>query len=67
MGAKSFIGTSEMQRTFVFKDLFFCTMKTRMVSMATVNVIFEHGGVHTRLVIFPLLLILARPLILVSF
>ena len=33
-------------------------MKKCMVSMATVNMSLEHGGVHTQLVISPLLLIL---------
>ena len=53
MGAKSLIGTPEMQKKFVLKDKLVCT-----VSMATVNVIFEDGGVHTKLVISPLLFIL---------
>ena len=39
MGAESFIGTTEMQRIFVFKDILNYTMKNCMVSMATVNVI----------------------------
>ena len=49
-----------MQRSFVFKDKLVCTMKKkrRMVSMATVNIIFEHGGVHGKLSMSPLLLIL---------
>ena len=58
MGAKSFIGTPEMQRIFVLKDNLNCTMKKCMVSMATVNAILEHGGVHTKLTISPLLLFL---------
>ena len=58
MGAKSFIGTPEMQIIFVLKDKLFCTMQKYMVSMATVNVILEHGVVHTKLVMSPLLLIL---------
>ena len=60
MGAKSFIGTPEMQIIFVLKDNLFCTMKKEkcMVSMATVNVILEHGGVHTNLLRYPLLLII---------
>ena len=58
VGAKSFIGTPEMQRIFVLKDKLFCTMKECMVSMATINVILEHGGVHIKLVISPLLPIL---------
>ena len=57
-GAKSFIGTPEMQTIFVVKDKLFCSMKKCMVSMATISMILDHGGVHTRLVIFPLLLIL---------
>ena len=57
MVAKSFIGTLEMQRIFVFKDKLFCTMKTCMVSMATIDMILKDGGVHTKLVISPLLLI----------
>ena len=57
-GAKSFIGTQEMQIIFVVKDKLFCSMKKCMVSMATINMTLAHGGVHTRLVIFPLLLIL---------
>ena len=32
--------------------------KNRMVSMAIVNVILKHGGVHTKLLMFQLLLIL---------
>ena len=58
MGAKSFIGTLEMQRFFVLKEKLVCTMRKCMVSMATVNVILEHGGVHTKLLISPLLLTL---------
>ena len=52
MGAKSFIGTPEM--FFVHRDKFVCTMKRCMVSIATINTIFEHGHVHTKLVICPL-------------
>ena len=33
-------------------------MKKCTVSMATVNVILEDGGIHTKLIISPLLLIL---------
>ena len=51
MGAKTFIGTPEMQRIFVFKDKLNCTMKKCIVSMATVNTIFEHGYVQTKLTI----------------
>ena len=58
MGAKSFIGTPEMQRIFVLKDKLNCTMKKSIVSMATVKPILEHGGVHRKLTISPLLLIL---------
>ena len=62
MGAKSFIGSPEMQRNFVLKDKLFCTMKKCMVSMATVNVILEHVDVykigHISAVTYP------RPLIL---
>ena len=47
-----------MQRIFVLKDKLVCAMKKCMVSMATVNMILEHRGVHTKLVIYPLLLIL---------
>ena len=55
-----------MQRSFVFKDKLVCTMKKkkkkkkkkRMVFMATVNIILEHGGVHAKLSMSPLLLIL---------
>ena len=57
-GAKSVIWTPEMQRMFVLKDKLFGCMKKCMVSMATINMILEHGGVHTKLVIYPLLLIL---------
>ena len=54
-----FFGTLEMQRSFVFKDKLVWTMKKRrMVSMATVNIILEHGGVHAKLSMSPLLLIL---------
>ena len=49
MGAKSFIGTPEMQRIFVLN----CTMKKCMVSMATINAILEQRGVHTKLTISP--------------
>ena len=42
MGAKSFIGTPEMQIIFVLKDKLICTMKKCMVSMATVNFILKH-------------------------
>ena len=59
MGAKSFIGIPKMQRMFGLKDKLVCTMKKCMVSMATVDVILEHGDVHTKLV--------SRPLGLVSF
>ena len=46
-----------MQRSFVFKDKFVYNMKKkRMVSMATVNIILEHGGVHAKLSMSPLLL-----------
>ena len=58
MGAKSFIGTPEMQRFFVLKDKLNCTMKKCMVSMTTIKAILEHGGVHRILTISPLLLIL---------
>ena len=58
MGAKSFIGTQEMQRFFVLKDELNCTLKKCMVSMTTVDVILEHGGVHTKIIISPLLRIL---------
>ena len=58
MGAKSFIVTQEMKRMFVLKEKLACTMRKCMVSMATVNVILKYGGVHTKLVISPLLLIL---------
>ena len=58
VGAKSFIGTPEMQRIFVPKDKLNCTMKNCMVSMATVKAILEYEGVHRKLIISPLLLIL---------
>ena len=58
MGVKSFIGIPEMQRIFVFKDKLVFTMKKCTVSMATVNMILEQGGVHTKLVIYLLLLTL---------
>ena len=57
MGAKSFIGTTEMQRISVLNDILNYNMKNCMVSMATVNVILKHGGVHTKLIISSLLLI----------
>ena len=59
MGAKSFTGTPEIQIMFVLNDKLVCTMKKKknMVSMAIVNVILEHGAVHTKLVISLLLLI----------
>ena len=47
-----------MQRMFVLKDKLNCTMKKCMVTMATVYAILEHGCVHTKLTISPLLLIL---------
>ena len=37
-----------MQRSFVFKDKLVCTMKKK--TMATVNIILEHGGVHAKIV-----------------
>ena len=58
MGAKSFIGTTDMQRIFVLKDKLNYTMKIYMLSMATINVILKNGGVHTKLIISSLLLIL---------
>ena len=58
MDAKSYIGTPEMQRIFVLKDKLSCTIKKRMVSMATADVILEHWGVHTKLLMSTLLLIL---------
>ena len=57
MGAKSFIGTTEMPRFFILKDKLNNTMKNWMVSMATINVNLN-GGVHTKLIISSLLLIL---------
>ena len=39
MGAKSLIGTPDMQIIFVLKDKLICTMKKCMVSMPTVNII----------------------------
>ena len=36
-----------MQRNLVLKEKLFCTMKKCMVSVATVNMILEHGDVHT--------------------
>ena len=56
MGAKSFFGTTEMQRFFVLQDILNYFMKNCMVSMATVNVILKYGGVHTKLIISSLLL-----------
>ena len=47
-----------MQRIVVLKEKHVCTMEKCMVSMATVNVILEHGDVHTKLVTSPLLLTL---------
>ena len=44
MGAKSFIGTPEM------KDKLNCTLKKYTVSMATVNVILQEGGIHSKLI-----------------
>ena len=58
MGAKSLTGTPEMQIKNVPKDEHKCTMKKCTVSMATVNVILEDGGIPTKLIISPLLLIL---------
>ena len=58
MGAKSFILTKEMPIIFVRKDKLVCTMRKCMVFLATVNMILEHGGVHTTLVIYPLLIML---------
>ena len=43
---------------FASKDKLNCTMKKCMVSMATVNLILENGGVHTKSTISPLLVIL---------
>ena len=42
-GAKSFIGTPEMQIIFVVKDKLFCSMKKCMVSMTTINLILANG------------------------
>ena len=65
MGAKSFIGIPEIQRSFVLKDKLFCTMKKYIVSMATVYRILEHGAVykigHISVVTYP------RPLNIVPF
>ena len=58
MGAKSFTGTTKMKKKIVLKDKLNCTLKKCMVSMATVNAIFEDGGNHTKLIVSPLLLIL---------
>ena len=58
MGVKSFIGIQEMQRIFAFKNKHVFTMKKCTVSMATVSVILEYGGVHTKLAIYLLLLTL---------
>ena len=58
MGAKSFIGTPEMQRNVVLNDKRVYIMQELMVSMSTVNGLLEHGGVHTKLVRYTLLLIL---------
>ena len=46
------------RNVFVHRDKFVCTMKKCMVSIATINTIFEHGHVHTKLVMYPLLFIL---------
>ena len=54
--AKRFAKIPEMQRNFVLKDKLVFTMKQCMVSMAFVYMFLEHGGVHTKLVIYPLLL-----------
>ena len=46
-----------MQRSFVFKDKIVYNMKKTygfQVSMATVNIILEHGGVHAKLSMSPL-------------
>ena len=43
MSAKSFTGTTEMQRMAILKDKRACAMEKCMVSMATINVILEHG------------------------
>ena len=51
MGTKSFIGTTEILRIFFLNDRLNYTMKNCMVSMATVNVILKHGGVHKILII----------------
>ena len=58
MGAKSFTGTPEMQKKNVPTDKLKCIMKKCTVSMATVNVILEDGGIHKKLIISPVLLIL---------
>ena len=50
-----FFGTLEMQRSFVLKDKLVCNRKkNRIFSMATVNIILEHGGVRAILVMSPL-------------
>ena len=58
MSAKSFTGTLEMQQNFFPKDKLKRTMKKCTVFMETVNVILEDEGIHTKLILSPLLLIL---------
>ena len=53
--AKSFIGTPEMKKkkkkkTFVSKDKLNCTWKKYTVSMASVNVILQDRGIHSKLI-----------------
>ena len=40
----------QKKKTFVSKDKLNCTLKKYTVSMATVNVILQDGGIHTKLV-----------------
>ena len=58
-GVKSFIGTPEMERTFVVKDTLFCSMKKMHGLHGNHgNIILKHWGVHAKMAISPLLLIL---------
>ena len=67
MGAKSFIGTPEMQRVFVVKDKLFCTMKSawfpwqQLTRFLSIGCTYKIGQISAVTCTYP------RPLNLVSF
>ena len=58
MGAKSFIGTPENAKNFCPQRQTYLHYEKIMVLMSIVSMILEHGDVHTKLLISPLLLTL---------